>query len=863
MADIAVTVTLFLVETVVSSLDLWNFGENLRDEVGHLRTWLSSMQASLRDMEWKEGNESQKDRIQQVRDVAYDIEDVLDRLMLHAPRRFHRHEFPNRVRESLHDAWHSILLYEMPSKIEKIMRKIHIIGLISVVVREAASASAAASSVERQVTPQILADDEILGFEEPREKLIRQLTQLQSRRLTISVVGPGGSGKTIFVRNVYESKKGMFDSHAWVRVSRSFNINELVCSMLKKFRESTREPTPHQPADTESELRNYLQRKRYVLVLDDIWRKDDCECIKNVLPNGSSGSKIIVTTRNADVASFCADSPDFVHSLNGLEWPNAWLLFCRKAFQNRNGECPPVLEDWSQKILKKCEGLPLAIVAVAGLLSKKQQLKNEWKKLHDSLGSEIRPHCNLSIISETLLPSYKDLSSNLRTCFLYFSIFPEDRSIKRGRLIRLWVAEGFVTTTRGKTLEEVAEDYLNELIERNLVHVSKWDFDGRVSCCRVPNLVREFVVFKSEDENFVSILPEPNTSSGEKVRRLSIHDGCTTLAQSGDFSCVRSAFLFSWDGFSPPDFNNMLHSFCLLRVLDLEDAPIDKFPEQIVELTLLRYLSLRHTKIDKVPNSIKKLSFLETLDLKQTNVTKLPERILLLRSLRHLLVYRSDVNNYDFDSVHGVRVSPGIGDLTNLQKLSLVKPDKHTKIIKELGALTQLTKLGLIDLKKEDGKDLCESVQNMKRLLTLDVSSISKEWSRLQRCPLEALEQLPNLVELQMVDAFTGDKLVFEAWSFKKLKILHIQQFDRLNMVVIQQGAMSELQKLTLCECKILKMLPLGIDSLTHLKELLAYDMPNEFISRLQKTSEDRVMIRTLPGQLTSNKDGSMELLIM
>uniref|UniRef100_A0A5B6ZKS7 Putative disease resistance protein RPM1-like n=1 Tax=Davidia involucrata TaxID=16924 RepID=A0A5B6ZKS7_DAVIN len=874
MADIAVTVALFLVEKVLSSLH--GQDQTVRDEVGDVINRLNTARAYLTHMEGgnEGGNDVLKDRIQQLRDVAYYIEDVLDELMLHAPRRIHRHEVFNAVHGHLHDVKHRKAIQEIPSKIEEIKRKTKDIPIFdSVIIAWAEEGGSSSSSVEHHhVTPHVLEDDEILGFEEPRKQLIRQLTEGESRRevSTISVVGPGGSGKTILVKNVYDSiiQGRQFDCHAWVRVSRSFKINELVCIMLQQFCE---EPTPqsHGGADTlnMSKLRNYLQRKRYVVVLDDVWRKDDWRCIKNVLPNGSSGSKIIVTTRKADVASSCVKNSPL--ALNPLPWPEAWGLFCKKAFQT---SCPPELEKWAHEFVKTCEGLPLAIAEVGDLLSKTKHLPIEWKKLHDSLGSEIGTHANLSIISRVFLPSYKDLPSNLRTCFLYFSIFPEDRSIKRGRLIRLWVAEGFVMGITGKTPEEVAEDCLNQLIASNLVHATNWDSDGRVRSCRVLNLVHKFIVSKSVDEKFVSILPQPttsnSTSSSEKVRRLSIHNACTTLSQSRDFSRVRSAFLFT----SPSDIGKILHNFRLLKVLDLQDSPLDKFPEDIVRLILLRYLSLRNTKIKTVPESIKMLSYLETLDLKQTRVTKLPERILLLHSLRHLLVTSHSVQG------QGAEVSAGIGALTNLQKLSLVK---HRKIIKDLAALTQLRKLGLTELKRKDGKDLCESIQKMKNLLTLNLSSTSKEfldldhmpcgppphlqrlylkglihklpgwisslndlvkiglkWSKLQHSPLEALGLLPNLMELQMVDAFIGDELVFGAGRFKKLEILHIEQFYGLNTVLVQQGAMSQLQKLTLCKCVVLQMVPLGIDHLTHLKELILYEMPNEFISLLR--NEDR-----------------------
>lgn len=319
----------------------------------------------------------------------------------------------------------------------------------------------------------------------------------------------------------------------------------------------------------------------------------------------------------------------------------------------------------------------------------------------------------------------------------------------------------------------------------------------------------------------------------------------------------------------------------------MRDAPLDKFPEAIVLLNLLRYLCLRNTKIKDIPNSIKKLSYLETLNLKETKVTVLPKGILQLRNLRHLLIYWYRIKNcVPWDCAVGVETASGIGVLNNLQKLSLIKSDKHHEIVKELGALTQLRKLGLVDLKREGGKYLCASVENMALLSTLDVSSSNKDesldldymqlpplhlrrlylkghlrqfpgwiskldnlfrigltWSRLQNSPLDALQELPNLLELEMVDAFTGGELVFKASRFQKLKILHIEQFEKLNTVVVEKGAMPMLQKLTLCYCVKLEMLPLGIHNLTKIEELLLYDMPVKFTNRLHKTHEDREMV--------------------
>ncbi|XP_059662341.1 disease resistance protein RPM1-like isoform X2 [Cornus florida] len=737
MAEIAVSVALFFIEEVISYFDnKGNVGSDLQAEVRALGRWLRKAQAHLKDMEGAESNESLKEHMHQIRDLAYDIEDVLNEYMLCVQHRIHKHKFSNKAHGFFTSVIHRSLLNDVESKIKEIKRKIGEIGALDPIranINVASAEEGSTSSSSVNVPPQLL-EDEIIGFENPRKKLVHQLTRGGSSRSTISVVGPAGSGKTTLVKSVYESKevRGHFDSHAWLRVSCFFKLEKLICSMLKQIG-VPKELIPHEGVDVQAKvLRDHLQQK---------------------------------------------------------------------------------------------------------------------------------------------------------------SIFPEDHSIECGRLIRLWIAEGFVMKERGKTLEEVAEEYLNELIGRNLVHVSKWDFDGRARSCRLQNLLLEFIVSKSEDENFVSILSEPNdSSSSEKVRRLSIHNAGTNLSWSTRFSWVRSTFFFRWDGLSPSHIGNVLCNFRYLRVLDLQDAPLEEFPEYVVDLSLLRYLSLRRTNIKTVPKSIKKLSHLQTLDLRQTYVTELPAKILQLQNLRNLLVYRYNVQNYvTLNSVEGVAMSAGIGGWTALQKLSLVKPDKQGKIIKELEALKQLRKLGLIDLKRKDGKNLCSSIQKMQSLLTLDLSSIRNEsldldhmpsppphlqrlylkghleklpgwisslhnlfrivlkWSGLQGSPLGTLQDLANLVALELVDVTSGKELVFRAGKFRKLKILRIEQFHRLHTMIIEEGTMPELQKLTLCRCVELKILPLGINNLTHLKELLLYDMPKDFVAQLQKTSDDRDMVSHIP----------------
>ena len=264
------------------------------------------------------------------------------------------------------------------------------------------------------------------------------------------------------------------------------------------------------------------------------------EMHRNVLPRNNQGSRTIISTRKRNIASCCATSQHFIYNLNLYPLTNkeALDLFLKKAFPS--GKSLDSCADWSEKIVKRCEGLPQAIVAIGNILSNKPKTVTEFKKVHDNL--EFEPG-SLEYIRK-FSQSYYHLSPNLKSCFMYFCNFPEDYSVTRGRLIRLWIAEGFIEKIRGQTLEQVADDYLDELVQMSLVQVSRWDCEGRVRSCRVSNLVRGFILSKSEKENFVTVITTPQTNWSEKHRRLSLHICSTNILQGKDFSYVRTLSMF-------------------------------------------------------------------------------------------------------------------------------------------------------------------------------------------------------------------------------------------------------------------------------------------------------------------------------
>ncbi|KAL0353464.1 UNVERIFIED_CONTAM: Disease resistance protein RPM1 [Sesamum angustifolium] len=790
----SVQIALAAVQTIIT-FHSSNDQPDLQNEIRGLERWLGTMKAFIEDNDGRDGSRTLQDHMEKVRDIAYDIEDVLDEFVLHSqPYTFHNHRITRMVHNFAHNVHHRFPLRGISDKIANINRSIKNIQSQRVAFPDSYSSSRPSSSsrtrVQHQVSP-LLLDDEMVGYEEPKKKFISRLVDGQKGLVRLAVVGPGGSGKTTFVKNVFWKRgiRGKFDCHAWVHVSQHFNVEELFINMLKQLCYSRKEPYPIDDSlSTLEKLQNHLRGKRYLVVLDDIWRKEHWDEIKNAFPvNVFLGCRIVVTTTSSTVASVCASSSDLVYSLKGLEWLEGWKLFCRNAFPDSNGECPSELKDSSVKIVKRCEGLPFAIVAVGGALAQKARLPNEWEKFHNSLGYEIGNGSKLSVISNVLLPGYMDLSSNLKSCFLYFSIFPEDYSVKRGRLIRLWVAERFATATEEKTAEEIAEDYLDELIHRNLVHVSNWDFDGRPRSIRVLNLVLKFIIQKCKDENFASIFRRANTSQSQKIRRLSIHNECAHLPQNSDFHGVRSMFLLGFIESSLPDFEGILRKSKLQRVLDLQEAPLTEISEDITSLTLLRKLGLTG----------------------------------LLRE-------------------HGEAMSASVEQMKNIRTLDLCSASKAEYL--EVREMTNpphtLQRLYLKGRLTELPRWIC-SLNNLLR--------IGLKWSKMKKSPLPDLASLPNLVQLQLVDCYIGEELIFEADCFKKLKNLEIEEFSKLHTIVIQNGAMPELKEISLRKCPQLRMFPLGINNLAKIEELTLYDMAQELVARLRRNSEDGVIVRQIP----------------
>ncbi|CAL5415992.1 unnamed protein product [Camellia sinensis] len=904
--------------------------KGVRKEIVSIKAELERIHSFLEDGESRAEKEDKgvKTWVKQVREVSYRIEDVIDKhILLVLPKQLGLVGSLFKVTQMITKLKPR---HEIASQIQDIKTTIREIqegavryGFSTSTSSEHSSTSTSSITKDNlwrdpRLASLFIGDDEVVGIESPKYELISRLVdQNQSQRAVISVVGMGGIGKTTLAKKVYDNQEVVahFNCKAWITVSQSYKPEELLKKLIEQL--SGIYVLPDEGIESLIvKLRGYLSEKRYVIVFDDVWEIDFWGSIRHALPKNSDGSRVIITTRSEQVATFCKEtSVDHVHELEALSEEKAWELFCKKAFQlDFEGHCPPELEEVSHAIVRKCQGLPLAIAAIGGLLSTKNKGIAEWQKFYGSMHTELERNPNLTSIRKILLFSYNDLPLYLKSCFLYFGIMPEDYSIRCGRLLRLWIAEGFIEKQNEKTLEEVAEEYLTELIHRRLVQVSTTKFDGRGKECRVHDVVREIILSLSEEFSLCQILEKENSSFSDTTRRLSIHMrycNMDKVMESIGKSPVRSVFLFQ-EGELPkkPLLGTVAANFKLLKVLDLEVASFDQLHEEVGNLFLLRYLSIRRTYVKIIPKSIGKLHNLHTLDLRHSFIRELPFDISRLRKLRHLLAYSRNYEcKYLADFVVGVKIQGGIGCLEELQNLWHVKTnhDDGLSLIKELEKLRQLRKLGITKLEREHGRALCVAIEKMKYLQhlsvwavsddeILDLQYISSPPQYLQRLhlvghleklpdwipklqnlvrlylwgsgltkndPLNALQVLPSLVYLVLWDAYDGDQLYFEVSRFQKLKVLTLVGWKGLNSVIIEEGALPFLETLTIEPSPQLKEVPCGIHHLKNLKTLKFVGMP-EFIDSMEpkpNQGKDYWIIEHIPHVVLCSRIGNQNFI--
>ncbi|KAJ9551571.1 hypothetical protein OSB04_015616 [Centaurea solstitialis] len=696
------------------------------------------------------------------------------------------------------------------------------------------SAATGCSTTKKPAEMKPLREDIIVGFDRDVEVIWEKLADNTTQLSVISVVGMGGIGKTTLATKVFKNHAvvSRFHVRAWITVSQTYTNRDLLMQVLASIGvQDDPGKDDHPQKDTDSQLREKVHKnlmgRRYLIVIDDIWSIEAWEELKLFFPFGNTGSRILLTTRLNEVALH-VKSNGFVHSLPCLTEGESWKLLKQMVF---NGdECPECLTEPGQQISRKCHGLPLSVVVMAGILAEESTNKDFYQHLPD----------------------------HLRKCFLYLGGFQEDFRFDVERLIWLWVAEGFIEEAGSRRLEDTAKAYLTDLVNRNLIIVEKRNAIGDVKACKLHDLVRELCLQKGKEERFIFKLDSPPLPS-QLSTSIRPYQQCRVFTYEDinfrDFTLfptrsIRSVLSF-YDqlqvlfrkrlirNFKIYKFRFLQSSFVLLRVLDLRKCELTDLRHRLTLLIHLRYLAIQCSEF---PESLCKLWNLETLILEthMDDPVHIPSNISDLVNLKHLWS-------------NALLCFPcNIGKPMNLLSISTValkdRMDGFHKwfpIIKKLAARNNISHMGydfkllpyLEKLKLSGWRFQLHQISVPASLKKLTLEECLPPWS-----DMPIIQLLPNLEVLKVKSDTSSGWWDACEQQFRQLKHLTIKA-SHITTWKASSNSFPCLKRLTLSSCNYLEEVPLEIGEIDSL-ELVEIDHCSnkslvKSLERIQKVGED------------------------
>ncbi|XP_047952313.1 putative late blight resistance protein homolog R1A-10 [Salvia hispanica] len=466
----------------------------------------------------------------------------------------------------------------------------------------------------------------VIGFDGEEETIIGYLRKETQSLEVIPIIGIPGQGKTTLAWKVYQNETVCYDFpiRIWVYISQKFNSRDVFLHILKTFAPST-DTSKMLDVDLVQAVRSCLEKDKFLLVLDDVWNVDAWEEIKGVLPLNNGKGKVIITSREDTVGYRAATVKP--HKLKFLNEAESWMLLQLEVYGNEE-DCPSDMRGIGQHLANECDGVPLIIIVIGGVLVDQlassmstMVAKKKWETMAENLSNALQ---NEQRITDVVALSYERLSNDLRDCFVYIGVFPEDYEIPVRLLSGLWIAEGFILPKEGKSLEQIAEENVDDLICRNLLKVDKKNHMGKVKTCRVHDMIRAFCISKSKDQNLFQHIKvnkqthqlEPPVPDVEKLHRLCFQSDLSTFLSKNPTGTHIRSFLCFYEQSVELDKNHLTvipDGFPKLRILESKTVKFPEFPGKVQKLIHLRYLTLHVDNLEKLPKSISQLWNLQVL----------------------------------------------------------------------------------------------------------------------------------------------------------------------------------------------------------------------------------------------------------
>jgi len=473
-----------------------------------------------------------------------------------------------------------------------------------------------------------------------KKKLVNKLRSVTS--VVIPVVGVGGVGKRALLRHACESEDfEYFD----VRIPVRFPLDVDESSIVTHVKETL---------DKECSLSKQQAKMdvRYLVVIESpvnttTWSKLKPRLTNDIAGRKAAGIKILVpvTSSPEGVKDTSIKMTDLVERESKVFFKAVYGLNDR--YQSEE------IDNIHDQIMEITGGHPLAVVLLAKLMRTMDLSKfNAAAEYMVSSNEDSKVQTVLSVCVD-------DLPDELKSCLLFTAGFPVGQNIDAQQLVRLWMAEGFLTQHHELETERLGQCYLKELIYRGLLQlVSKTssmhgEGGGHVEWVAIHDQIHLLLRSEAQRTSFMDIhyggcIPAPGNT-----RRLALHKYNHRFdALRSGLGKLRTVMSYSSGGhrrgFSNSEdekqstgahrMHNLLKGSPYLRVINLEGIDVGvKLPKCIGEMVHLQYLGVRSQTLEKVPSSIGNLRELQTIDVRDTKVRELPNRLWTIKKLRHVL----------------------------------------------------------------------------------------------------------------------------------------------------------------------------------------------------------------------------------
>ncbi|KAF7105496.1 hypothetical protein CFC21_106303 [Triticum aestivum] len=849
MAESAVSAVLGNVSTLAVQETTFLCGVNL--EVGFLKEELKRLKSYLEsaDAKWRSGDKLVATLVSQIRDAAYEAENVIEAADYMEKRNRLKKGFMGAISRYARLPSDLISLHKVGAEIQRIRRKITEIFISADRLKINVDIGAAVEKVNVEdefpldygPMHQNFEDINLVGFEDEHKEIVDKLVDKEDIILSVvSIVAMGGAGKTTLARKVYTSSsvKQHFEAASWVTVSQKFKAIDLLKDIMKQIMGGKDELIAKMNEyEVGKEIHDFLLQKRYLVVLDDVWETDTWDQINKTVkafPDATNGSRVLLTTRKEDVANH-VQMPTYVHHLKKLDEEKSWELFSCKALPSYRRSVIHDVEEFKKlgrKLAKKCDGLPLALAVLGGYLS-----KNMNAQIWSDILSDWPSTKNGQLMRDILARSYKDLPNHyLRACFLYLAAFPEDYIIYVSGLIELWIAENFIPHTPNHILEETARNYVTELAQRSLVQVvdrsraHEW-IDG----IRIHDILHDWCTEEARQDGFLNAI---NKTAGQAGASLSSDNLISYRFSFQTFSdhilCatpnVRSLLGFELESVSLPKLR-------FLRVVCIENSTLKGFSSVIGGCIHIRLLRLRNCEDVVLPSSIGKLLYLQTIDLRRTEFESVvPNSLWDIPTLRHVYLgggfsppplarsvrlRHNELQTFEYIGEAGTDFRSHdlvifLGQKNQLTTFALwMRPNIPAEVLNIFANMPHLVDiyLGQFDVLDKLPAEFPQSV----RRLVLHADVIKQD-------PMPILEKLPRLVVLEL-GGYRGQTMCCSSQGFPRLQELALGSFST-EVWRMEEGTMPKLFHLVLWRCEKISELPVGLLHLPSLGHLQLRYMP-------------------------------------